>query len=248
LTSRFDSRILHSLIEFGVIESDNQYIVGQKSKGYRLTNTFHNSDFISCDITDKRFYDKLIRLQQEKYNNLSGLHQEMFSFVKSSFTYDLESAYKYLNTFDTSYESKISIRLNLEKIKDKDFYFSTDTKTGRVFNNYTNLKREFRQFIKDKNGSSLTEIDIRNSQPLFLSVLVNQYYNNNLSYDVTFYKNLCETGKFYDYLSNELNLDREIIKKQILTILFSPEHWKNKVKELFTEKCMSSELFRQLTS
>jgi len=51
--------ILDLLLECGVIETDNHYIVEHKSKGYRLSEQYRNMDFKKTRITDERLINKI---------------------------------------------------------------------------------------------------------------------------------------------------------------------------------------------
>jgi len=48
-------------------------------------------------------------------------------------------------------------------------------KQSRVHTNLTNLKADFRKFLRYE-GKVLVELDIRNSQPLIASILIKDYW------------------------------------------------------------------------
>lgn len=229
LGTRMAKDILDDLQSEKVIETDNQYFVGSKSKGFRLSSQFHHVNFKTVSITDKRFKRTLERIREKEYESLSPLHKKMFEMIQSDFTYDFESAYKFLTKDFLDYKHINTVAFQLYTLKENNFYFSTDNKTGRVFTNYTNMKKEFRSFLRDRENKKLVELDIRNSQPLFLASLYNQHSNTSNS----FYSKLCQDGILYDYLEKKIGDSRENVKKQFLTILFAPSHWKNKIKSVF---------------
>ncbi|MCX6157287.1 MAG: hypothetical protein NTY74_04820 [Ignavibacteriae bacterium] len=60
----------------------------------------------------------------------------------------------------------------------KGLYSSTkESRTGRYYNNISNLPRELRQFIfeKEKVSDNLIELDLKNSQPFFIVKLIREF-------------------------------------------------------------------------
>ena len=64
---------------------------------------------------------------------------------------------------------------NCLRLKDRDFRFSTCA-YGRVHTNVTNLAEYLRKYISI-NGQKLYELDIANSQPYFLALLILNHGN-----------------------------------------------------------------------
>ncbi|VVB81364.1 Uncharacterised protein [uncultured archaeon] len=226
LLGRNSKTIITELIHSYVVQSDNQYIVGEKSKGYRLAPEYSSSSFKTVPIQDMKFKKLIESLRAKEYDSLSPLHKGMFTVMQNDFSFNSEGARKY---YATHFSENTSISYQLNVLNEKEYYFSTDTKTGRVFTNYTNLKREFRSFIQSANGEPLVELDIRNSQPLLLASLFNEFSHTSSSE----YSCLCEQGIIYDYLSEKTGATRDKVKKDFLTVLFAPSHWDTKVKRIF---------------
>ena len=87
--------------------------------------------------------------------------------------------------------------------------------------NYTILKSYVRKnyiFIDD---DDVSEIDIPNSQPLFLTKLILNSNTNWINKDeLNLFTELTTNGCFYEYLTQNLNIDRGVAKKMTYNVLF----------------------------
>lgn len=89
----------------------------------------------------------------------------------------------------------------------------------RYHHPFTSLKKSFRGFIR-WNGQRLFNVDIRNSQPLFLC-LAFQKRKGEETPDWIRYRSLCEAGQIYESL-NRQQISRDEFKRQFFTeVLFS---------------------------
>jgi hypothetical protein len=73
----------------------------------------------------------------------------------------------------------------INKIANGQFYYNIDDNVGRFHSNLTNLNKELRNFIT-YNGQHLVNVDIKNSQPLLSTLLLNtDFYNHNSLCNIT---------------------------------------------------------------
>jgi hypothetical protein len=99
---------------------------------------------------------------------------------------------------------------------------------SRLFTTFNMMAREFRQFWRHKSGHKLVESDYSNSQPLMLCTLFNDWFNGNIPPDAIHYRQLCETGQFYEYIAkvcgSPLNLmdetQRSRFKAKVFGVVF----------------------------
>ncbi len=233
LTTRFSSKIINILIELGIIETDGQYIPSKKSKGYRLNESYHNQHFLKVSVVNTIFEQKLVKLQQNHILALTPHHQQMFNLLGE---FHLDE--KHIELLDCSQgittNQLLSVRLACDKIRRKDYYFSTDSKTGRIFHNFSNIKKEYRKCILDSEDLPLVDIDISNSQPFFLSLIL--IANNICGNDVELYHELTKQGKLYDYIADKCNQNRSYVKDKIIIMLFGKNEWEFLVKKCFIEQ------------
>ena len=248
------------LIHNGIIESDNHYRLGEKSKGYRFTEKYRHRKFQQVEITDKKLLEnvKMFRAEQESKIRLDQ-HRYIYDCLRHV-NINAEGARNYIeqNIFRDAEYSSYNISVDL--IESKSFFFTVDSTAGRVHNNITNLSRELRPFLS-YNNEKLVEIDIANSQPFLFNILINAYdiYSNssflsryntdrymNLSYvtskktDVLVYRESTSSGKFYEYLMDKLNIEEERSEFKVRffkKIFFSKEnpYYISEERKQFTE-------------
>jgi hypothetical protein len=74
--------------------------------------------------------------------------------------------------------------------------FSRARECRRLFSSFAGSSRLGRRWWVHESGQKLYALDVANSQPLILCTL----FPNKLTTDMLLYKQLCEYGKFYEYL------------------------------------------------
>ncbi|MBC5772630.1 hypothetical protein H8S95_01030 [Pontibacter sp. KCTC 32443] len=89
---------------------------------------------------------------------------------------------------------------HINQFKTGEIFFKRVPNGKRIFTTANLMSRELRRFIRHKGGTSLFEADIRNCQPLMLCGLLKKRYRGSWPEDVLRYKNLCESGEFYEYM------------------------------------------------
>ncbi|WP_350410291.1 hypothetical protein [Pontibacter populi] len=90
--------------------------------------------------------------------------------------------------------------LQIRQFELGEIFFKRAPKGDRIFTTANLMPRDLRKFIKHKRGKALFEADIRNCQPLMLCGLLKKRYRGKWETDLLLYKDLCEKGKFYNYL------------------------------------------------
>ncbi|MDF7812861.1 hypothetical protein [Hymenobacter sp. YC55] len=105
-----------------------------------------------------------------------------------------------------------SIRL----IAENGYFIEQPDLTSRVFTNLSNLSGELRQFLFHKRlPGTLVNLDIRNSQPYLLSLLLaDQYAGHSLPATVANYINLTAEGKFYERMMELVGMNPDAITKR----------------------------------
>jgi len=136
-------RVIDSLIEHQVIETDDNYEAGVKCKGYRMTSRFWNTKF-------KREFAKRPKRERTRYS--APILKVLSHWLRQ------------LEVDDDLGE------FSLMTIADKDFWFIQDD-YGRVHTNLTNLRSKYRSRLRI-NGKQLVSFDLVNSQPYFLGLLI----------------------------------------------------------------------------
>jgi stress-induced morphogen len=251
-------KYLQFLLDNGIIETDNQYIIGQKSKGYRLTEKYRHRKFEQVLITDKSIIENVAMFRAEQENKIKlNQHRYIYDCLQQ-IKIDAEGAKNYIEQNIYNNEEYSSYNISVDLIESKSFFFTVDSTAGRIHNNITNLSRNLRPFLR-YNNEKLVEIDIANSQPFIFNILINSYdtYSNNYkrciydtanipSYvsnkktDILIYRDCTSSGKFYEYLMDNLEIyeDRSLFKIRFFKkVFYSKEnpYYISEERKRFTE-------------
>lgn len=213
INSRYRKRI-DELINYGIIETDSKYFVGEFSKGYRFTSPYREKKLKRIVIDDKKiirrysehrkiYLENNIQLPEHKYlynclNHTEFLQDEALHFVKTQQFDDLKTSI---------------YNMMIDYLASKNWHWKIDG-NGRLHNNITNLPKSLRKFLRSPKNSPLFEVDISNSQPLLFNILIKEYMRGISSGDssiyipsyvttfpdIELYRELTEQGIFYDNL------------------------------------------------
>jgi len=248
------------LIDKGIIECDNIYSkIGGKALGYRFNNDYL-SKLVKVVVKKPTITKKIIKNVNEKNNAVNDKYKKYKEYFLNNFSIDYKKAIKYLdnNLFKSleyispSYTSSLC-GVNLEQkikiinkynhhfmavsaINDGELFFRHNKTNGRIDTNLTNLKSELKQFISPK---GLVQLDIVNSQPYFLSLLIPSLCGVNLEQDIIKFIDVTRKGKFYEFFQQQYNLqtgqfiDRKGIKDIMFCIFYSKNTSYKKEKRIF---------------
>jgi len=124
---------------------------------------------------------------------------------------------------------------SVECINDKHIFYHFDN-YGRLHTNFTILKSFIRKNCLLIDGMSTCEIDIKNSQPLFLSKLIEDVGSKWVDPDeMKLFKHLTIEGIYYKYLQIELDIDKKIdVKELTYKVLFGRNGKNSKSDKLFS--------------
>lgn len=208
-------------IEHGVIECDGSYQVGVSSKGYRFTKAYRDEKAVDTKYFDKGFERKVYKLRQLTKNGKIDLTVKQHAFLKfclEDLRIDATAAQLRLNqqlyaTQGTKAQrAKLFDKVNLNTIainaiRDREFHISRDVTGRRVHTNITNLMSLVRQYLYLETGEELVNLDVPNSQPLLLCVLLLDHFGKDVSTDVLDYIQACEKGQIYETLMTKIGLN-----------------------------------------
>lgn len=183
---------LNYLIDNGIIETDNYYIPGKKSRGYKIADKYNGK--VSLSLVYSPSLVKKIRKEQQKWQKLPVKYNALFrSFSGLEIDYDAAMlfisdlySYRTRNPENREWNPKKkrfkiptaqynSAYININYLKDKKFYFFVDSNVHRLHSNITNIQSDLRNFLSWK-GEKLVSIDISNSQPYLSCMLFSQSF------------------------------------------------------------------------
>lgn len=188
---------LNHLLRHRFILTDMKYIVGKKSIGYQINkHKYHQA-------TPKKIPITLTVVHRHKLKEVEELNAKL-AYTKKHYPHltkwfehleiDREGAIKEVERLfpektgpirgtrkgeASDWQKRYRAVQAIDKITNKEFYYSVDNNVGRFHSNLTNLKKEIRNYITHK-GQRLVNVDIKNSQPLFsLLLLTKDFYMGN---------------------------------------------------------------------
>jgi hypothetical protein len=178
--------ILDDLEGAGVIEIKRdragraQWRAGRRSKLYRYAPAFRRSVARRYEPQNRILRRKLIKWRDNEPDRTSSCPircylREQLKRVRV----DYQGAVSCLEHLGLSAEAVAHCTNALIHVRDQDWRFTTDS-YGRVHHNVSSLKRELRQFLT-VDGEMLAEVDICNSQPLFLGLTYLNWLQNSRS-------------------------------------------------------------------
>lgn len=218
------------LMENNFLYLYKNYSVGRHSKMYAITK----------DVVKEmsKINTKNLKLSKHEYKKISirevGTNPVSKQIVSSLFKVNIEKEESelWIEKSNLDYRKSILNKTIVEKIVNKDIYYIKD-KYGRLHTNYTNLKKDIRNSFLTINGNRLREVDIKNSQPFFLYVLMK---NNGYTEFDNFDKDVL-SGKVYEELikfSGE-DISRNKVKKKVYGVIFG-RNGNTKWNKIFQEK------------
>ncbi len=164
-------------IENGIIEMKNYSTYHNKSKSYRFINDskFESTEFEVIDVTS---LNKLKNINVVEYFNGRSIKcSHLTKWFYQGLEIDYDAAVQTANK-EPNILKRQSYLLAIEKIKNKEFYFSRKKLSDdRLHTNLTNLSKKIRPFLRF-NTEFFFNIDLKASQPYFLVVFIEEMLGN----------------------------------------------------------------------
>lgn len=205
-----------------------------ESDYYEVMNEFNNN------VNNNNIYTSTNQLNNNGINNYINNNNNISSSsnqlnqlipkdgrVDKNFGKKLDYKRLKMSFGKTTHPRDIPLMMIYEQI----FYCSRPIPNSRVYNNFTNLPRDHRRFVKFRNKPILMT-DISNSQILLgVPQIIATYYDSNpeaseLPTDIIQFKELCESGQFYEALP--------------------PEHLKSSLRDPETRKFLKTKVFQEI--
>lgn len=248
---------LDHLLEYGLIRTDMEYIVGEKCKGYLINkHSFHKSTVKEIKIADsviRRNRSRDVKEFNRKKRVTNRKFPHLTKWFNKSLNINVEDAIKKVEELFPeqtgpirgTLKGKANVKLkrykaiySIHKFANQDFYYVVDDNVGRFHSNLTNIKSELRNFIT-YDGQKLVNIDIKNSQPLFSTLLFNEDFYNEKSQFI----NIFNIPTSFPLLSNY----KQSYSYTIIMLVKALERTDNqKVKEYF-DMVNSGEFYKKIS-
>lgn len=232
------------LLDHNIIKMKSNYYAGKKSKTYELcegvvvkgeTERYKNFD----NTLLKKYKNNILKSEtiMANYSYIDTDIQQKLVADLFSVEIDMELAKTYLNSLegDSFNKNKYSV----EAINNKHVFYHFDN-YGRIHTNFTILKGLIRENCLLIDGEETTDVDISNSQPLFLTAIIDEYELSDAGIDPEEYndfKRLTIHGGLYKYFMDVFGfIERKQVKTLIYKVLFGKnlgDDANKKFKKLF---------------
>lgn len=194
-------RYVEVLIDLGILETTVspdtgcRYINGEHSSYYRITDRYRESQSLCliyreidrrnvCTVYEKQLPDKFKKAINLSYIDYpTYVTEEIRRFIEND-PNDTDRA-KSLVSIKVRFNSAFSL---LEKR-----YIKEGMRSTRIYHSFSNLSRIARQYLRTSRGNIYYEIDIVNSQPIFLVAFLNGKYDIDPAY-----VQITEAGLIYE--------------------------------------------------
>ncbi|MCH4551999.1 hypothetical protein [Aestuariibaculum lutulentum] len=197
---------LDHMLEHGFIRTDMEYIPGYKSKGYLISGRNKEDmtiNFIPIqDAVSKRNRIKDNAKTIAKNKKTEKNYPYLTKWFNEKLEIDSQKAKLKLNELfpvetggirgpkigtPSSHTKKVKAIYSISKLENLNFYYSVDDNVGRFHSNLTNIKKELRNYIT-YDSKKLVNVDIKNSQPFFSTLLFNTAFYEEKSENFNMYK------------------------------------------------------------
>lgn len=187
-------KYLDHLVKNQFLRTDMKYIVGKKSFGY-LINEYktYKASPKRIEIKDYTIRKKKIaeiKEQEKELKQSAKSHPYLTKWFNEKLQIDIQGAeLKVEELFPeqtgpikgtrkgkaSRWTKRYKAIQSINKFANQEFYYGADDNVGRFHSNFTNLKRELRHYITYE-GQKLVNVDIKNSQPLLSTLLLNKKF------------------------------------------------------------------------
>ena len=229
------------LIENKIIRLKRNYSVGKNSRIYSLYEDIINGNIYRYNNSDKILLKKYKnRYYQYEIDNNEIIPKEIKNKLISdlySVNIEYDRSIFYLDSLKSEKNSIYNRnRYSVDAISDKHIFYHFDH-FGRMHSNFTILKSFIRKNCLLIDGEETCEIDIPNSQPLFLSKLLMEIDSKWVNKEeLLLFSKLVINGNFYIYLVDKSNLkSRDEAKEMTYKVLFGKNHLNSKYDNKFIE-------------
>lgn len=235
---------INYLVENNVILMLTNYKAGTRARVYALSETILRGKIIRYRNSDKvllkKYKNKISQVEEGGLENplidndiKAKLVDDLF-YIQIQFDRSIFYLDSLKNEDNDIYNRN---KYSVECINDKHIFYHFDN-YGRFHTNFTILKSFIRKNCLMIDGQITTEIDIPNSQPLFLFKLINDIKSTwVVSDELNLFEVIVKNGSYYQYLIDNLSLNNKSQAKDITYKVFFGRNYKN---------CKSSNLFRSI--
>ena len=215
-----DNKILYLTRNYRKGYSSRIYSLDSKIFNFKIKR-YRNNDKVLIKKYKKKVLESVDFSDSVDYLIEKSVREKLISDI---FTIDIDfdRSIFFLNSLkDDDLDIYNRNAYSVECINDKHMFYHFDI-YGRFHTNFTILRSFIRKNCLLIDGEETCEIDISNSQPLFLSKLISDSNTKWVNKDeFSLFKELTSSGKYYQYLMNVSGItDKKEAKELTYKVLF----------------------------
>ena len=158
-------------LALGLVECDNKFLVGRRAKGYRILPPHSAVPWQLCELDNTALARRLKQWRRERrqaeWDAIQAGEVSVAPDVCSFLFDNLQRVRLKKDAPLDQFAPEVAIAADM--IRRGRWFFHVDNH-GRIHTNISNLKKELRAYL-DVDGETLRNLDIANSQPLFVGIL-----------------------------------------------------------------------------
>jgi hypothetical protein len=221
---------INYLIEFKIIKMVSNYRKGVSSRKYSLNDKiikskiqrrYRNTDKVLLKKYKKKVMESIDFSDNDDYLIGKDIREKLISDL-FSVEVQFDRAIFFLDSLkDDKFDVYNRNVYSVECVNDKHIFYHFDN-YGRMHTNFTILRSFIRKNCLLIDGEETCEIDITNSQPLFLSKLIRDSGTSWVKDDeFEIFRELTLSGNYYQYMMNVLGVkNRNEVKELTYKVLF----------------------------
>jgi hypothetical protein len=219
------------LLQNETIVMVQNYKTGKRARVYKLNESIINGKISRYRNTDKillkKWKNAVLSIETEDTTTNQILPEIKQKLVDDLFhvQIDYQKSILFLDSTMQEFDIYNKNKYSIDAIKDQHIFYHFDS-YGRMHTNFTILKSFIRKNCLLIDGEETYELDIKNSQPLFLTKLMLEegLVDIDLS-EFELFKYLTTHGKFYQYIMDNSDIkEKSKIKELTYKVLFGKNH------------------------
>lgn len=212
-------------VRLRIVERSSHYVQGSQSYGYRLTEQYRGQTHRLRTITNRAI------VKRDKAIETKHRDRPMKQYMKTQLERLTVDQAEFQRLFGND-PNRLYYAAHLQTITDGLIRCEPDDFSGRYHHNISNMFKGCRKVLRVAGEpESLGEIDIKNSQPLFLGLAA-----LNAGVEDRLYLTLCEQGLLYEHIAAGLGISRESAKGEMMLLLFSKNGFRSSAKTFFSKE------------
>src|SRR5690606_26269373 len=205
-------KLLKNLVNNNILQTKGNYTIGKFSREYLLNPNFDFSEWYEVQVTDESVKVKTTKQDKSKISEMTNGYVKAVKSLES-LELDKENALRYIYSKHKEFKySELKVYKDTVELFNNKI-FSVDDFGKRLHTNLTNFPTFLRKFLYNGKGP-LKQIDIKNSQPIFLGLSLKRKGVCDSS-EVDKYLEICNSGKFYEFFAEKCGYNLDLTDKKV---------------------------------